>query len=99
MREPAAETDTITHSASIYACEGGAQWPRALGLLAQMQELAAEPNTIIHGASISAREEGSRRSGAPGPLPEAGPRGGSKHVRPQCPHQLLREGPPVGRGQ
>ena len=68
MRELAAEPNTITHNASISACEKGSQWPGALSLLAQMRELAAEPDTVAHSATPSAREQVSRRPGSLSPL-------------------------------
>ena len=65
MRELAAESSTITYSASISACEKGSQWPGALSLLAQVGVFAAVPDISTYNACINGCEKGPQWPGAP----------------------------------
>jgi pentatricopeptide repeat protein len=60
MQECGVESDVITYSSIISACEKSSQWERALELLSEMRERGIEPNVITYSAAISACEKGSK---------------------------------------
>ena len=48
------QPDVISFSATASACEKGAQWQVALGLLSEMGEREGQPDTILFNAAVSA---------------------------------------------
>ncbi|CAK0836960.1 unnamed protein product, partial [Prorocentrum cordatum] len=57
MREARLESDVISYSAGISACEKGEQWQHALALLSEMRDAKLEPNAVSYNAGISACEK------------------------------------------
>ena len=62
----------ISHNSAISACEKGAEWQRALGLLATLGHAAVERNTISYNSAITACERGAEWQRALGLLAPMG---------------------------